>query len=45
MIMPSPLALHGGTPAVQDKLPHWPCFVERAIRAVEDTLRSGNRRW
>jgi dTDP-4-amino-4,6-dideoxygalactose transaminase len=39
--MPPPLALHGGTPAVQDTLPHWPCFDEPAIRAVEDTLRSG----
>jgi len=35
------LALHGGTPAVQDKLPHWPCFDEHAIRSVEETLRSG----
>ena len=35
------LALHGGPPAVQDKLPHWPCFDEHAIRSVEETLRSG----
>ena len=35
------LALHGGPPAVKDKLPHWPCFDEPAIRAVEETLRSG----
>ena len=35
------LALHGGSPTVQDKLPHWPCFDENAIRSVEETLRSG----
>ena len=35
------LALHGGSPAVKDKLPHWPCFDENAIRSVEETLRSG----
>jgi dTDP-4-amino-4,6-dideoxygalactose transaminase len=35
------LALHGGPPAVQDKLPHWPSFDDAAIRAVEETLRSG----
>ena len=35
------LALHGGPPAVQDKLPHWPSFDENAIRAVEEVLRSG----
>jgi dTDP-4-amino-4,6-dideoxygalactose transaminase len=39
--MTSILALHGGTPAVKDKLPHWPSFDEAAIRAVEATLRSG----
>ena len=37
----SSLALHGGTPAVKDKLPPWPCFDENAIRSVEETLRSG----
>ncbi len=35
------LALHGGRPAVQDKLPPWPAFDEPAIRAVEAVLRSG----
>ena len=35
------LAIHGGAPAVQDQLPHWPWFDEPAIRAVEETLRSG----
>jgi dTDP-4-amino-4,6-dideoxygalactose transaminase len=35
------LALHGGSPAVKDKLPHWPSFDESAIRAVEAVLRSG----
>jgi len=39
--MNSSLALQGGTPAVQDKLPHWPSFDENAIRSVEDVLRSG----
>jgi dTDP-4-amino-4,6-dideoxygalactose transaminase len=35
------LAIHGGAPAVLDQLPHWPWFDEPAIRAVEETLRSG----
>ena len=35
------LAIDGGAPAVLDKLPHWPAFDERAIRAVEEVLRSG----
>ncbi|MCX6905364.1 MAG: DegT/DnrJ/EryC1/StrS family aminotransferase [Verrucomicrobia bacterium] len=35
------LAIHGGPPAVADKLPHWPSFDEPAIRSVEETLRSG----
>lgn len=35
------LAFHGGPPAVQDKLPRWPAFDDAAIRAVEETLRSG----
>jgi len=39
MIMPSPLALHGGTPAVQDKLPHWPSFDERAFSLDTENLR------
>ena len=37
----SSLAVHGGMPAVNDKLPHWPSFDEQAIRSVEETLRSG----
>lgn len=39
--MNTQLALHGGTPAVQDPLPPWPWFDEAAIRAVETVLRSG----
>jgi dTDP-4-amino-4,6-dideoxygalactose transaminase len=35
------LALDGGTPAVRDRLPHWPAFSEPGIRAVEEVLRSG----
>ena len=35
------LAIEGGTPAVKDKLPHWPSFDENAIKAVEEVLRSG----
>ena len=35
------LAIHGGTPAVRDALPHWPAFDEPAIRGVEAVLRSG----
>jgi len=35
------LAIHGGAPAVKDKLPHWPSFDDAAIRSVEETLRSG----
>jgi len=37
----STLALHGGTPAVRDPLPHWPAFDDQALRSVEETLRSG----
>lgn len=36
-----PLALHGGPKTVRDPLPHWPAFDERAIRSVEEVLRSG----
>ena len=35
------LAIHGGTPAVRDPLPHWPAFDEAAIHGVENVLRSG----
>jgi dTDP-4-amino-4,6-dideoxygalactose transaminase len=35
------LAIDGGPKAVQDKLPHWPSFDEKAIKSVEETLRSG----
>jgi dTDP-4-amino-4,6-dideoxygalactose transaminase len=35
------LAIHGGSPAVKDRLPGWPSFSEQAIRSVEETLRSG----
>jgi dTDP-4-amino-4,6-dideoxygalactose transaminase len=33
--------MHGGEKAVRDPLPHWPCFDEKAIKSVEETLRSG----
>jgi len=35
------LKIDGGTPAVQGKLPGWPQFDEKAIRAVEEVLRAG----
>jgi dTDP-4-amino-4,6-dideoxygalactose transaminase len=35
------LAIDGGRPTVQDKLPHWPAFDEKAIQAVDEVLRSG----
>ncbi len=37
----SSLAINGGSPTVNDKLPPWPSFDEPAIRSVEETLRSG----
>src|SRR5512137_58380 len=39
--MNSSLAIDGGPPAVKDPLPPWPSFSDAAIRAVEETLRSG----
>ena len=35
------LAIDGGMPAVRDKLPHWPEFDPKGIKAVEEVLRSG----
>ena len=35
------LAIDGGSPTVKDPLPRWPSLDEKAIRAVEDVLRSG----
>lgn len=35
------LAVNGGSKAVTEKLPPWPCLDEKAIKAVEDVLRSG----
>src|SRR5512133_3499707 len=35
------LAIKGGPKAVRDPLPHWPNFDEKAIKAVEEVLRSG----
>jgi dTDP-4-amino-4,6-dideoxygalactose transaminase len=35
------LAIHGGPRAVTNRLPPWPQFDEKAIRAVEEVLRSG----
>lgn len=35
------LAIDGGPKAVRDALPHWPSFDEKAIKSVEETLRSG----
>ena len=39
--MPTELAINGGPKAVQNKLTPWPQFDERAIKSVEDVLRSG----
>src|SRR5213594_2845838 len=39
--MPAKLALEGGPKAVRNKLQPWPQFDERAIKAVEEVLRSG----
>src|ERR1041384_3995565 len=39
--MSAKLALEGGPKAVRNKLMPWPQFDERAIKAVEDVLRSG----
>jgi dTDP-4-amino-4,6-dideoxygalactose transaminase len=35
------LAIDGGRPTVQDKLPPWPAFDAKAIQAVDEVLRSG----
>jgi len=35
------LAIDGGRPTVLDKLPHWPEFDPKGIKAVEKVLRSG----
>ena len=35
------LAIDGGPKAVTNKLPGWPQFDEKAIKAVEEVLRSG----
>ena len=35
------LAIDGGTPAVKGKLPGWPQFSEKGIKAVEEILKSG----
>ncbi|MGQ9552618.1 MAG: DegT/DnrJ/EryC1/StrS family aminotransferase [Anaerolineae bacterium] len=39
--MTEKLAVDGGPKAVREKLPPWPCLDERAIKAVEEVLRSG----
>lgn len=39
--MPEILAIDGGPKAVTNALPRWPSFDEKAIRAVEEVLRSG----
>ena len=39
--MPDKLAIEGGPKAVRNKLTPWPQFDERAIKAVEEVLRSG----
>jgi dTDP-4-amino-4,6-dideoxygalactose transaminase len=39
--MAETLAIQGGPKAVTNKLPHWPSFEEKAIKAVEEVLRSG----
>ena len=37
----SKLAIHGGTKAITDKMVGWPNFSEKAIKSVEEVLRSG----
>lgn len=39
--MAEKLAIQGGPKAVPNPLPHWPSFDEKAIKAVEEVLRSG----
>ena len=39
--MAEKLAIEGGPKAVQNKLQSWPQFDEKAIKAVEEVLRSG----
>ncbi len=39
--MAEKLAIQGGPKTVTNKLPHWPSFDEKAIKAVEEVLRSG----
>ncbi len=40
-MMSGKLAIEGGPKAVTNKLPSWPQFEEKAIKAVENVLRSG----
>jgi dTDP-4-amino-4,6-dideoxygalactose transaminase len=39
--MADKLAIHGGTKTVTNNLAAWPSFDEKAIKAVEEVLRSG----
>ena len=39
--MAEKLAIQGGPKTVTNQLPHWPSFDEKAIKAVEEVLRSG----
>lgn len=39
--MSEKLAIHGGPKSLDGALPHWPCFDEPSIKAVEQVLRSG----
>ncbi len=39
--MPERLAIDGGPKAVTGELPGWPSFDEKAVRAVQEVLRSG----
>ena len=39
--MAEKLAIDGGPKAVTNQLPPWPCFDEKAIKAVEEVLSSG----
>ena len=39
--MADKLAIEGGPKAVENKLPGWPQFSEKAIKSVEEVLRSG----
>jgi dTDP-4-amino-4,6-dideoxygalactose transaminase len=41
IFMSDKLAINGGPKTVKDKMIGWPNFSEKAIKAVEEVLRSG----